>query len=78
MKSRYASRRRDCPSQEKPGKHRRPVAKIRTYNFPSGRVTDHRIGLTVYHLDSVMNGDLAGIYRASSLRKMRRSLLERV
>lgn len=33
-------------------------AKIRTYNFPQGRVTDHRIGLTVYHLDSVMNGDL--------------------
>ncbi|MCO5237644.1 MAG: peptide chain release factor 1 [Chitinophagaceae bacterium] len=33
-------------------------AKIRTYNFPQGRVTDHRIGLTVYNLDSVMNGDL--------------------
>lgn len=33
-------------------------AKIRTYNFPQGRVTDHRIGLTVYNLDEVMNGDL--------------------
>ncbi len=33
-------------------------AKIRTYNFPQGRVTDHRIGLTVYNLDNVMNGDL--------------------
>ncbi len=31
-------------------------AKIRTYNYPQGRVTDHRIGLTVYNLDSVMNG----------------------
>lgn len=34
-------------------------AKIRTYNYPQGRVTDHRIGLTVYNLDDVMNGDLA-------------------
>jgi peptide chain release factor 1 len=33
-------------------------AKIRTYNYPQGRVTDHRIGLTVYNLDSVMNGNL--------------------
>lgn len=33
-------------------------AKIRTYNFPQGRVTDHRIGLTVYNLDDVVNGNL--------------------
>lgn len=32
--------------------------KIRTYNYPQSRVTDHRIGLTVYNLPSVMNGDL--------------------
>lgn len=32
--------------------------KIRTYNFPDRRVTDHRIGLTVYNLESVMEGDL--------------------
>lgn len=32
--------------------------RIRTYNFPQGRVTDHRIGLTLYKLDSFMNGDL--------------------
>ena len=32
--------------------------KIRTYNFPQGRVTDHRIKLTLYKIDAVMNGDL--------------------
>lgn len=35
--------------------------KIRTYNFPQGRVTDHRIKLTIHQLDSVMNGDLQEI-----------------
>ena len=35
--------------------------RIRTYNFPQGRVTDHRIGLTLYKIDSVMNGDLEEI-----------------
>ena len=33
-------------------------AKIRTYNYPQGRVTDHRIGLTLYDLDNVLNGDI--------------------
>ena len=32
--------------------------RIRTYNFPQGRVTDHRIELTIYRLDAVMDGDL--------------------
>ena len=32
--------------------------RIRTYNFPQGRLTDHRIGLTLYRLDAVMDGDL--------------------
>ena len=38
--------------------------KIRTYNFPQNRVTDHRIGLTLYNLDRVMNGDLGELIRA--------------
>jgi peptide chain release factor 1 len=33
-------------------------AKIRTYNYPQGRVTDHRIGLTLYNLDAVLNGEI--------------------
>jgi peptide chain release factor 1 len=32
--------------------------RIRTYNFPQNRVTDHRIGLTIYHLDSILEGKL--------------------
>ena len=32
--------------------------RIRTYNYPQGRVTDHRIGLTLYKLDEILNGDL--------------------
>ena len=38
--------------------------KIRTYNFPQNRVTDHRIGLTLYNLDRMMNGDLAELLTA--------------
>lgn len=38
--------------------------KIRTYNFPQNRLTDHRINLTLYSLDRVMNGDLDGIIDA--------------
>ena len=38
--------------------------RIRTYNFPQGRLTDHRIGLTLYRLESVMDGDLDEIIDA--------------
>lgn len=38
--------------------------KIRTYNFPQGRVTDHRIGLTLYKLDKIINGDIQEIIDA--------------
>ncbi len=50
--------------------------RIRTYNFPQGRVTDHRIGLTLHKIDAVLNGDLDEIvealitaHRAEQLRK---------
>ena len=39
-------------------------AKIRTYNFPQGRVTDHRIGLTLYNLSELVEGDLGEMIRA--------------
>ncbi|MBR3973900.1 MAG: peptide chain release factor 1 [Oscillospiraceae bacterium] len=38
--------------------------RIRTYNFPQGRVTDHRVGLTLYRIDSIMNGDIEEIINA--------------
>jgi peptide chain release factor 1 len=38
--------------------------KIRTYNFPQNRLTDHRIGLTLYELDRVMEGDLEQLISA--------------
>lgn len=39
-------------------------AKIRTYNYPQGRVTDHRIGMTIYNMDAFMNGDIKDMIEA--------------
>ncbi len=39
-------------------------AKIRTYNYPQGRVTDHRINLTLYNLDAIINGELGEVIEA--------------
>jgi len=54
--------------------------RIRTYNFPQGRVTDHRIGLTLYKLESILQGDLDGIidqliayYQAKALQETEKS-----
>lgn len=41
--------------------------KIRTYNYPQNRLTDHRIGLTLYKLDSIVNGDLQGLVDALTM-----------
>ncbi len=50
--------------------------RIRTYNFPQGRVTDHRIGLTLYKLDQVMAGDLDEIIEALTEHDQARMLAE--
>ena len=51
--------------------------RIRTYNFPQGRLTDHRIGLTLYKLENVMNGDLDeiidGLITADQAERLRNS-----
>jgi peptide chain release factor 1 len=38
--------------------------RIRTYNFPQGRVTDHRINLTLYKMDNIMDGDISELTNA--------------
>lgn len=52
--------------------------KIRTYNFPQGRVTDHRIGLTVHNLQSVLEGDLDELIDAVSSADQAKQLEARV
>ncbi len=49
-------------------------AKIRTYNFPQGRVTDHRVGVTLYDIDRVLDGDLAPFLEAIALANAEESL----
>ena len=50
--------------------------RIRTYNFPQGRVTDHRIGLTLYRIDSVLDGDLDELIDALLLAEQAEKLKE--
>ncbi len=50
--------------------------KIRTYNFPQGRVTDHRIGLTLYKLDNILTGDLDEFIEALKRQKREEDLKE--
>ena len=52
--------------------------RIRTYNFPQGRVTDHRINLTLYKLDDVMNGDLDDLIRALNQEHQAEELAQQV
>ena len=50
--------------------------RIRTYNFPQGRVTDHRIGLTLYKIDAIVNGDLDELIGALTAADTARKLAE--
>ncbi len=65
LRSRLYEMEREKLANERAGMRKEQVGsgdrseRIRTYNFPQGRVTDHRINLTVYKIDEVMNGDLA-------------------
>jgi peptide chain release factor 1 len=52
--------------------------RIRTYNFPQGRVTDHRINLTLYKLDAVMNGDLDELIQALNQEHQAEELAQQV
>ena len=74
--------------QEQIGAERRSMVgtgdrseKIRTYNFPQNRVTDHRIGLTIHQLDQVMEGSLDAVinaltahYQSEKLKEQRESI----
>lgn len=51
-------------------------AKIRTYNYPQGRVTDHRINLTLYNLDAAMNGEIEEVIEALKLAENTEKLKE--
>jgi peptide chain release factor 1 len=50
--------------------------RIRTYNFPQGRLTDHRINLTLYKLDAIMNGDLGEVFAALQAARAQQQLAE--
>jgi peptide chain release factor 1 len=50
--------------------------KIRTYNFPQDRVTDHRIGFTAHHLEGMLDGDLEELIEALTTEDRRRSETE--
>ena len=50
--------------------------RIRTYNFPQGRVTDHRIGLTLYRIEDIMDGDLDELLDALRMDEQARLLRE--
>ena len=70
LASRLADAERERQAADRADERRRQVGsgmrneRIRTYNFPQGRVTDHRIGLTLYKIDAVMNGALDEIIDA--------------
>ena len=51
----------EAASARRTGPHRRPLERIRTYNFPENRISDHRTGYKAYNLDQVLDGDLGRV-----------------
>jgi len=82
LKSRLYEREKEKQRAEREGLRRSQVGtgeraeKIRTYNFPQNRFTDHRVNLTLYKLDRVMEGDLEGLVNALRLDEKSRKLVE--
>jgi len=70
LRARLYEMQREQAQSEYAGARRKQIGtgdrseRIRTYNFPQGRVTDHRIGFTIYRINDVMNGDLDEIIDA--------------
>ena len=73
LKSRLYEMQREQQDSEYANRRRLQVGtgdrseRIRTYNFPQGRVTDHRIGLTLYKIEDIMNGDIDEIINALTI-----------
>ncbi len=80
LKSRLLERRRTEADEAYAQRRRVQVGtgdrseRIRTYNFHEGRVTDHRIGLTLYRIDDIMNGDLDEIIQALQMTEQAKKL----
>lgn len=51
-------------------------AKIRTYNYPQGRITDHRINMSIYNLDAFMNGEISEMLEALAVAEQTEKLKE--
>ncbi len=51
-------------------------AKIRTYNYPQGRITDHRINMSMYNLDAFMNGEIGEMIDALAVAEQTEKLKE--
>lgn len=74
LKSRLLEAKRQQQHSELEGERRSQVGtgdrseRIRTYNYPQGRITDHRIGMTIYKMDAFLNGDMDEIIDALILR----------
>ncbi len=82
LKARLFDRERQRAAEERASDRRAQVGsgdrseRIRTYNFPQGRLTDHRIGLTLYKLDQVMAGELDEVIEALTADDQARLLAE--